>query len=101
MANPAVSRSWIHPAQSIARRFISGGGPAGKNAADPVSLRATQGAEARARTTPTSTPKGRSRPAPAGYTPPAMPENQLRFTGLSRRFGRLAVLAGVSGEVAD
>jgi len=30
-----------------------------------------------------------------------MPENHLRFTGLSRRFGRLAVLAGVSGEVAD
>jgi heme exporter protein A len=30
-----------------------------------------------------------------------MPENELRFTGLSRRFGRLAVLAGVSGEVAD
>ncbi|HZF08925.1 MAG TPA: ABC transporter ATP-binding protein [Thermoanaerobaculia bacterium] len=30
-----------------------------------------------------------------------MPENQLRFTGLSRRFGRLAVLAGVSGEAAD
>jgi heme exporter protein A len=30
-----------------------------------------------------------------------MPENHLRFSGLSRRFGRLAVLAGVSGEVAD
>lgn len=30
-----------------------------------------------------------------------MPENQLRFDGLSRRFGRLSVLAGVTGEVAD
>jgi heme exporter protein A len=30
-----------------------------------------------------------------------MPENQIRFDGLSRRFGRLSVLAGVTGEVAD
>jgi heme exporter protein A len=27
--------------------------------------------------------------------------NQIRFRGLTRRFGRLSVLAGVSGEVAD
>ena len=30
-----------------------------------------------------------------------MPDHLLRFDGLSRRFGRLAVLAGVSGEVTD
>jgi heme exporter protein A len=30
-----------------------------------------------------------------------MPVHQLRFDGLSRRFGRLAVLAGVSGEVSN
>src|SRR5882724_7569948 len=67
----------------------------------PPPLPPGEGPGVRAQTTPTSTPPGRSPPAPAGYTPPAMPENQLRFTGLSRRFGRLAVLAGVSGEAAD
>jgi heme exporter protein A len=30
-----------------------------------------------------------------------MPANQIRFDGLSRRFGRLSVLSKVSGEVAD
>jgi heme exporter protein A len=32
---------------------------------------------------------------------PENPENHLRFTGLSRRFGRLAVLSGVTAEVAS
>jgi len=30
-----------------------------------------------------------------------MPDNLLRFSGLSRRFGRLSVLTGVSGEAVD
>jgi heme exporter protein A len=32
---------------------------------------------------------------------PQSPQNQIRFDGVSRRFGRLSVLAGVTGEVAD
>src|SRR5436305_8260778 len=37
-------------------------------------------------------------PPPPAILPLAMPAHLLRFDGLSRRFGRLAVLAGVSAE---